>query len=469
MHKSSVVLAFIIPVIVVCLLRLLGGFDGVYGQDPYEYLRYAQALRHFFLTGIPPGDYFWPVGYPLAGALLSLIIPNTALSLQLISALSLGLIYFYSLKIVSLIYPSTHKTHLVFSGVFMVVSPYMLRFGLSVMSEVFTLGTLVAGTYFILAFVKKQGIHTLWIGVFLFSVSVMSRYAAAILILPMGIYGLIAFFRQQQKWYFFLVAGVAALIPLVPHLLIRADNPGGFIFQDLLTLWSPQHFFQRNFSTPDGITHYSLPNLGYSLAGLFFPRYFALGIVIVLLGFRKLIFPGPSRVIGLGVLLYLIFLAGIPFQNNRFLLLAFPFFIILLYPAIQYCFGLVEKRMQWGLFVLVVMGQILLFTVSFKKVWSRAQLEREIYAYLSQHPSAIYTLDMDISLKGRGYTAPLHNMLENYYDKVDTNALVLFNPAIFTQQWKGKNPVLNWEHFNKDHHLTEIKTFKQGWKAYVFK
>lgn len=203
MNKSTTALAFIIPVILVGIGRLWAGFDGVYGQDPYEYLRYAQSLRNFFIRGIPPGDYFWPVGYPLAGALLSLIIPNVGLCLQLITALSLGVIYVYSLKILALVYPSAPKTTLVFTGVFMVVSPYMLRFGLTVMADMFTLATLVAGTYFTFVFVKKQSIYTLWVGLFLFSTSVMSRYAVAIIILPLGIYALIAFFSSTTKMVFF--------------------------------------------------------------------------------------------------------------------------------------------------------------------------------------------------------------------------------------------------------------------------
>jgi hypothetical protein len=126
--------------------------------------------------------------------------------------------------------------------------------------------------------------------------------------------------------------------------------------------------------------------------------------------------------------------------------------------------------MPWALFGSILVGQVMLFMASFYKVWNRAQLEREIYTFTAtQHPSAIYTLDMDISLKGRGCTATLYNMFEKYYDQVDTHALVLYNEPVFTTQWKGKNPALNWEHFNKDYHLTEIKTFKQGWKAYVFK
>ena len=82
----------------------------MYGQDGYEYLRYTKAIRIFILEGEHPGDYFWPLYYPIIGAILSLIISKTALALQLVSVLSLGISAVYLNKILTLLFPKKKYT-----------------------------------------------------------------------------------------------------------------------------------------------------------------------------------------------------------------------------------------------------------------------------------------------------------------------------------------------------------------------
>jgi hypothetical protein len=54
---------FIIPFLLMLILRIVG-FDGLYGQDSYEYLRYATAIHYYRPDGSHPGIYFWPVLFP---------------------------------------------------------------------------------------------------------------------------------------------------------------------------------------------------------------------------------------------------------------------------------------------------------------------------------------------------------------------------------------------------------------------
>ena len=56
------------------IVRFGLGFNGLYGQDAHEYLRFGKALYQFFLTGTNPGDYIWPVNFPLYGAIFSLFM-----------------------------------------------------------------------------------------------------------------------------------------------------------------------------------------------------------------------------------------------------------------------------------------------------------------------------------------------------------------------------------------------------------
>ena len=64
--------ASILPLLVFVYLRWQG-FDGLYGQDSYEYLRYTERMKAFFLGGAYPGDLVWPKGYLLLCAALSFV------------------------------------------------------------------------------------------------------------------------------------------------------------------------------------------------------------------------------------------------------------------------------------------------------------------------------------------------------------------------------------------------------------
>jgi 4-amino-4-deoxy-L-arabinose transferase-like glycosyltransferase len=69
-------------------MALLGGFDGLYGQDAYYYYRYASGplrdgLLALRLYSLPP--FFWPPGYPLLLAALSLPLGASPVAGQLVS------------------------------------------------------------------------------------------------------------------------------------------------------------------------------------------------------------------------------------------------------------------------------------------------------------------------------------------------------------------------------------------------
>jgi hypothetical protein len=77
-------------------------------------------------------------------------------------------------------------------------------------------------------------------------------------------------------------------------------------------------------------------------------------------------------------------------------------------------------------------------------------------------------MDIDMSLTGRGYKGRIYNIYTNYYDRPDTNALVIFNTLTMPFQWNQMNPMNNWQHFNHDYQLTEIKRFDNGWAIHKF-
>jgi hypothetical protein len=135
----------IFPLLIIFVLRTVG-FDGLYGQDSYEYLRYTNAIQEYMVNGIHPGNYFWPVLYPTLGSLLGFIF-GTAFALQLISCISFSLACVYILKTIRLLYPNS-KFRFFYVFIFAVFCPFLLKMGLIVMSDAFTLVFVVLSFYF---------------------------------------------------------------------------------------------------------------------------------------------------------------------------------------------------------------------------------------------------------------------------------------------------------------------------------
>ena len=74
-YLAGIPLWIVLPVLLL-IGNLLAGFNGLYGQDSFEYLRYSRALHHYLSAGVLPGPFHWPLFYPLSGALLSFILPG---------------------------------------------------------------------------------------------------------------------------------------------------------------------------------------------------------------------------------------------------------------------------------------------------------------------------------------------------------------------------------------------------------
>ena len=75
-----------IPLILILLTQLLG-FNGLYGQDSHEYLRFSRYLQEVFAGVEQAPTFFYPIGYPLFGSLLGYVFSNV-IALQLLSMLS---------------------------------------------------------------------------------------------------------------------------------------------------------------------------------------------------------------------------------------------------------------------------------------------------------------------------------------------------------------------------------------------
>ncbi len=72
-----------VPALVVLALTR---FDGLYGQDSFAYFDYATGPLHQALLHLrPPPPFFWPPGYPLLVAAMSIVVGIIPLAGQIVS------------------------------------------------------------------------------------------------------------------------------------------------------------------------------------------------------------------------------------------------------------------------------------------------------------------------------------------------------------------------------------------------
>src|ERR1051325_1323462 len=132
--KKPALLFFLLVPLLVLVFRSLLGYSGLYGQDAHAYLRYSDSLLDFLKYGERPGDFTWPVLYPILGAVPALALGKADLALQLLSMLALSGSLYFIYRTISLL--CSKNGALLFTLLFCLPSSYFLRMGVNVMSDI---------------------------------------------------------------------------------------------------------------------------------------------------------------------------------------------------------------------------------------------------------------------------------------------------------------------------------------------
>ena len=456
---------FSIPLLLVFALRIVG-FDGLYGQDSYEYLRYANAIQEYITDGVHPGNYFWPVLYPTLGSLLGFVFGCTAFALQFISCVSLGVACVYILKTIQLLYP-TSKHSFFYVLIFGIFCPFLLKMGLIVMSDALTLAFVVLSFYF---FFKSYLQKTSLAPIFIFATcALMTRYASLCITFPIILYGLYLVWERKRFAQLF-IAGIISIIVSIPFLIFQ----WGALFEasanPFLQTWSFGNYFKSSFTTGDGTTSYLFPNLMYALYVFFHPGFIFLGSILSIITIKnyRSLFTFHQKVLIICSGIYILFLAGIPFQNPRIIGLVFPLILLLLFPAFV---KLTEvkfiKQYLKTIAAVSLVLQLVFFAMTFKLIFERTIIEKELATMIQPYEGkTLYSFDVDLALEGRGLDFEYKNMFLERYEKFQKNDLILFDPARYKVQWNDKNPMLNWEFIEQNYQLKVLETHSEGWKLY---
>lgn len=461
MKKKYLIYCF--PVLLWSIYYFGFSFDGLYGQDAYEYLRYTKSLEYYFKTGKNPGDYFWGVYYPLLGSFLTFIVGNSALALQLLSFLSLLVSSVYLNKIIELIYKEKNSIIIIF--VFFSLSPIVLIHSFLVMSDMLTCAFVLVSIYSFLSYLECSKKSSFLFGVAFCLLAILTRYAVAVIMFPIVI--AVLWKLLQQKQYKLILYSIPILFAIsLSHVAVKSQNSLQFLSHHWLQNWDILNLFKSNFITVEGPRSNNFINLFYICFTFFHPVFFVFGPFIIIIFLKNEIrrLNYYQNLILISFVLFSLFLGGIPYQNKRYLIPAFAFLFILIFPAFRF----IQKFRFFKIFLSVVFSiQMLLIFYFGKQYYNRNLLEKKIVTEMKPYQNkTLYVFDIDVAMQGRGLQFRYKNLYVERYVKFENEALVLINEKQITQQWKGKNPLINWENIQKKCVLVKLKTSDKNWSLY---
>lgn len=451
-------------------------FNGLYGQDSYEYLRFTNALMQFVKHGTDPGKDYWPVLYPICGIIFSLVF-KPLFALQFISVISLILSGIYLEKLLKLLYNEETNIIRLFVFSFFLLSPYLLRVSLTVMADSLCLLFITAAYYCVLKYKEEKHNKYFICFVVLATAAIATRYAAFIVLFIPAVYTTY-YFLQKFNLKSLLVAVLTAILILMPYVLIHKNSSADFL-NIWVQGWSYKNFFHSDFHTEDGHQTYTFPNIFFCFFNLVHPAYCFAGILLMaasIKSFLKNSISGVPWIFMVSPVVYAFFLAGFPFQDLRHLILSFPFVLILFFPGHTALYSFL-KKIKPGIInpflLLCIAIQLTFFVRVFIPFYHYNKIEKQISNEVIKHDSAtLYTFSIDAAIRHYGFKGRIINLWEVKLDTmrpVYELALVLFNEKQFSEVWKNKNPMLNWEYLKANYHLTKLSDLPDDWELYSIK
>lgn len=448
--------------LIAALLAQVFNFNGLYGQDSHEYLRYTRDLYAYLAGGKAPEEFYWPVAFPLAGALLSFVLPSIHV-LQMVSMLSAVTCYIFFGKTLNLLYPDgTQRQRYAF--LWLLCSPLFIRSAFMAMPDAFCLAMLTGTVFFLNRHRKNNETGDLLAAVAMGIIVVQIRTSAIILLLPLLISTLMSV--RKRFSVLFMILGVTVLA-ITPSIFLKTQFNLDLLRHPWLIDWSTANYFKRSFATSDGFYNYTLPNLAAVLALFFHPAFCFAAVIFLVFALRKGISVTNQWWL-LALIVYLLFCAGIPFQNVRFLLPAFPVLLLILYPGFEHLFSYYKDRtLRLVLIVAVFLLQITLATIALSPVYEVQQEEISVAKEMKKMPPVnLYTFGIDAALHTYDVPQEVYNMWNYSSPMIEDGALILYNERRFGELYKGTPPALLMESLHKQHRLATVKSLPNGWDLY---
>jgi hypothetical protein len=461
----------IIPVLGWLIVRFGFGFNGLYGQDAYAYLLYAREWKSFFLGGETPGSFFWPPNYSIVSALLALFVKTEFYSLQLISLLSMIVIGWLLDRWIRKAYSVDIELRIVYVSLAFLLSPYMFRLGMQSMSDMFAMMLVLASFYHLWRFIEAGEFRSLLFWSFFSGLAITTRYPTVIVLFPSIVFVVFRLLANKQLGRF----AMGLMVGLTPILLAIWWMLGsGGIHNDIQNLlqndWSITNFVRTEFHRGDTNSNFILPNLLFNLSAFVHPGTLFFGVFLLPFAFKGLKTDLFRLLVLSTILIYGLFLSGIPFQNSRVMTFTYPLIVMFLVPAfLRFSEWLKSKNLPLKtVFFLAVVFQTGLCARAMQPSILYNQFERELAAWIaSEFPkTTVYTSSysqlFDVYETG--------NSVVQIYDQpisfFEDGAIFIFNESLADFKLQGTMPLKNWEAANNLMKVEKQKCWTNGWCVY---
>lgn len=482
MQKSYIIismkkyLVFLLAPFLGIITCIILDFNGLYGQDAHEYYRYTQSVYHSILQGKQIQDYLWGVGYPLLGTFLSFFTKNVLFSLQAISFISytwIGILIYKTTNLLNTAsvapFPLFCRKIAVFLLYFSV--PYCLRMSTLVMSDTLAALGITLCFYGLTHFYYQQKNSAIYVSMLGFTLALLTRYPTIVPIFPMFLALFFLIFKYQKKSAF-LFSLLIPLMGFILHIAIKRGDSFIFMEHNAIHTWSFSNYFSTELHRPDGVQYCTFPNIIYAFSNIWHPAYGFFGLILLFFIWKKRenLANFPTKIALISIVLYSFFLAGIPLQNLRFLLLTFPLLSIVYYPAFEHCIELIMKYLpKWKYIIIIglILGQSVAGIKLIHDFAQKNHWEKQVAADFQVYKGiTLYTFDIDVAFGS--YPVPL-KIVNTWHEKVsdfEIGALYFCEEKSLESQFIGQNPLANWHKVQQEYALICLKTYQNGWKLY---
>lgn len=421
-------------------------YQGLNGQDAHDYHLIAKGYAAWMGGhGARPVMVEHPHGYPIAGAALGELLGNTLLALRLVSAFSLLLLVALMTHLTRRGRPDRRMTT-AFVLTMVGTVPFLLRYSMTVMSDVPAIALVFGAFVFSARWLVEERGRLLVLAALFALLAVAVRFAVAPLLGTLMVGVLLLRIRNgKARGLLFGLAVLAVALGVVAWMnWPRLHNTP---LRHLVGDWSPLALLLRTHRSDDGLLRYTLPNIIYLLKVVVHPGFVPVGLLLLFL-FRREDLRPPHAKLALGLLVvYLLFIGGMPYQNDRVLLMAQPFVVVLFTPAFVRAWERLAGARPGAVLVAgtLALSQLLLFTRAMHPFMQQARKERQLADRVNAlHPPAVYTHGMGASLRDLCPGTPVTELWNGVEDRFTTGALLVVRPVVLEQQWSRTAPWINY-------------------------
>ncbi|MEZ4788626.1 MAG: hypothetical protein R2811_01275 [Flavobacteriales bacterium] len=434
---------FLLPVLIAFGWVSAVGYQGLNGQDAHDYLHLAQGWDGWVSGGERPIMVEHPHGYPILGALLGKLVGILSAMRALPVLAWIGILWLMHRLLRRKLSDEQLAVYLLLA---VSLAPFLLRQAMTVMSDVPALFLIMAAFTAFIRWRAIGGAQQLgWMALALMS-ALTIRTATAPLVITMVL--MVASGMMVHRFGPRTGRGLTALVVVLGMALWWFLHGQGELHDGPLADWTAVNWFRRELHSDDGVLRYTLPNLLYAALTGIHPGQFPIGLLLVPF-FRKAHINDPLVRPALIVLaVYLLFVAGLPFQNDRVLLMTQPFVVIAFHRAFADAWTwLQEHRSATRAIVLgISVVQVALFVRAMLPFMRQAAVERELAATTCGFgPARVYTHGMGAALVTYCPDVPVTELWYAELDRFEPGSFIVVRPGDLSTQWVGRPPATNWD------------------------